>query len=174
MSTASDISFERGLPASLDSERLILGAVLLDNHAFNEAAEKLRADDFALDSHQRIFARMADLIDAGRAVDIVTLAEELGRRKEVEAVGGVAYLASLTEGLPHRLSIEEYVRIVKDKSLLRQLINICSTAITRAADQSEGAIDVLNDAESALLEVTEKGISRGFASVHEIDRKSVV
>src|SRR6185437_14443120 len=107
MATPTDISFERGLPASIESERLILGAILLDNHAYNEAAEKLRAEDFALDSHQRIFARMADLIDAGRAVDIVTLTEELARRKEVEAVGGVAYLASLIEGLPHRLSIED-------------------------------------------------------------------
>jgi replicative DNA helicase len=172
MATPTDISFERGLPASIESERLILGAILLDNHAYNEAAEKLRAEDFALDSHQRIFARMANLIDAGRAVDIVTLTEELARRKEVEAVGGVAYLASLIEGLPHRLSIEDYVRIVKDKSLLRQLIRICSDSITRAIDQSEGAIDVLNTAETNLLEVTEKGITNGFAGIPEIVRDS--
>jgi len=172
MATPTDISFERGLPASIESERLILGAILLDNHAYNEAAEKLRAEDFALDSHQRIFARMADLIDAGRAVDIVTLTEELARRKEVEAIGGVAYLASLIEGLPHRLSIEDYVRIVKDKSLLRQLIRICSDSITRAIDQSEGAIDVLNTAETNLLEVTEKGITNGFAGIPEIVRDS--
>jgi replicative DNA helicase len=172
MATTPDIAFERGLPASIDAERSILGAVLLDNHSYNEAAEKIRADDFALDSHRRIFGRMAELIDAGRAVDIVTLAEELAKRKEVEAVGGVAYLASLTEGLPRRLSIEEYVRIVKDKSLLRQLINICSTAITRAADQGEEALEVLNAAESGLLEVTERGITRGFASIPEIVRDS--
>jgi replicative DNA helicase len=172
MATAPDIAFERGLPASIDAERSILGAILLENHAYNEAAEKLKADDFALDSHRRIFSRMAELIDAGRAVDIVTLSEELAKRKEVEAVGGVAYLASLTEGLPRRISIEEYVRIVKDKSLLRQLINICSTAITRAADQGEEALEVLNAAESGLLEVTERGITRGFASIPEIVRDS--
>src|SRR5262249_46222312 len=107
-----------------------------------------------------------------RAIDLVTLTEELARRKEVEAVGGVAYLASLTEGLPRRLSIEEYVRIVKDKSLLRQLIGICSNAITRAADQSDDALDVLNAAESALLEVTEHGITNGFAGIPEIVRDS--
>jgi replicative DNA helicase len=172
MATTPDIAFERGLPASIDAERSILGAILLDNHSYNEAAEKIHADDFALDSHRRIFGRMAELIDAGRAVDIVTLAEELAKRKEVEAVGGVAYLASLTEGLPRRISIEEYVRIVKDKSLLRQLINICSTAITRAADQGEEALEVLNAAESGLLEVTERGITRGFASIPEIVRDS--
>ena len=170
--TTPEIQFERGLPASIDAERSILGAVLLDNHAFNEAAERLTQEDFALDQHRRIFMRMAELIDAGRAVDIVTLAEELARRKEVEAVGGVAYLASLTENLPRRISIEEYVRIVKDKSLLRQLISVCSSAITRAADQSEEALEVLNAAESALLEVSEHGIARGFVGIPEIVRDS--
>jgi replicative DNA helicase len=168
----SEIQFERGLPASIDAERSILGAVLLDNHAYNEAAERLTQDDFALDQHRRIYARMAELIDAGRAVDIVTLAEELAKRKEVEAVGGVAYLASLTENLPRRISIEEYVRIVKDKSLLRQVISVCSTAITRAADQSEEALEVLNAAESALLEVSEHGIARGFVDVRGIVQDS--
>jgi replicative DNA helicase len=168
MATTADIEFERGLPASLDAERTILGAILLDNHAYSEAAAIIRAEDFALTAHQRVFARMGELIDRNHVVDIVTLSEELARRKEIESVGGVAWLASLTEGLPRRLSIDEYVRIVKDKSLLRQLIQICSMAITRAADQSEDAIEVLNAAETSLLEVTEKGITRGFSSVPEI------
>ena len=172
MATFSDVSLDRGLPASVEAERSILGAILLDNHSYNEAAEKLRADDFSLDSHRRIYSRMSELIDARRAVDIVTLAEELARRKEVEAVGGVAYLASLTEGLPRRPSIEEYVRIVKDKSLSRQLISICNTAITRAADQSDEALVVLDAAESGLLEVSERGITRGFAGIPEIVRDS--
>jgi replicative DNA helicase len=172
MASLSDVSLDRGLPASVEAERSILGAILLDNHAYNEAAEKLRPEDFSLDSHRRIYSRMAELVDAHRAVDIVTLAEELARRKEVEAVGGVAYLASLTEGLPRRPSIEEYVRIVKDKSLARQLIVICSTAITRAADQSDEALVVLDSAESGLLEVSERGITRGFAGIPEIVRDS--
>ena len=172
MASLSDVSLDRGLPASAEAERSILGAILLDNHSYNEAAERLRAEDFSLDSHRRIYARMAELIDGRHAVDIVTLSEELARHKEVEAVGGVAYLASLTEGLPRRPSIEEYVRIVKDKSLGRQLIGICSTAITRAADQSEEALAVLDSAESGLLEVSERGITRGFAGIPEIVRDS--
>src|SRR5579875_2509728 len=167
-----EVDFVGGLPASLDAERTILGAILLDNHAYNEAAEKISADDFAQSAHQRIFARMAELIDSGCPVDIVTLAEELARRKEIESIGGVAYIASLTEGLPRSLAIDEYVRIVKDKSLLRQIITISSNAITRAADQSEDALDVLNAAESALLQVTERSITQGFASIPEIVRNS--
>ncbi len=163
-----DFTLEAGLPANIDAEKTILGAILLDNAAHAEAAERLEADDFSLDSHRRIFQRMTDLRDSQRAIDIVTLAEELARYKEVEAVGGVAYLASLTEGLPRRPVIEEYIRIVKDKSLLRRLMGICSAAIARAADQSETALEVLGDAEAKLLEVSEKGITRGLQPLDQI------
>lgn len=168
MATVPDITLDGGLPANVDAEKVILGAILLDNAAHSEAAEKLEADDFSLDSHRRIFLRMSGLMDTQRAVDIVTLANELARYKEVEAVGGVAYLASLTEGLPRRPVIEEYIRIVKDKSLLRKLMMICSAAIARAADQSEDAIGVLDVTESQLLEVSEKGLSQGLDSIEKI------
>ncbi|HLI04070.1 MAG TPA: replicative DNA helicase [Terracidiphilus sp.] len=168
MTTIPDFTLEAGLPANLDAEKTILGAILLDNAAHAEAAERLEPDDFSLDSHRRIFQRMTDLRDSGRAIDIVTLAEELARYKEVETVGGVAYLASLTEGLPRRPVIEEYIRIVKDKSLLRRLMGICSAAIARAADQSETALEVLGDAEARLLEVSEKGITRGLQPLDQI------
>ena len=156
------------MPANIDAEKTILGAILLDNASHSEAAEKLDSEDFALDSHRRIFLRMTELMNEQRAVDIVTLAHELARYKEVEAVGGVAYLASLTEGLPRRPVIEEYIRIVKDKALLRKLMGICSMAIARAADQSESALDVLGAAEAQLMEVSEKGITHGFQSLDEI------
>src|ERR1700729_179513 len=162
MATLPNLALDAGLPANVDAEKTILGAILLDNAAHAEAAEKLEADDFSLDSHRRIFLRMTELMDHERAVDIVTLANELARNKEVESVGGVAYLASLTEGLPRRPVIEEYIRIVKDKSLLRKLMGICSAAIAKAADQSETALEVLGAAESSLMEVTEKGITRGL------------
>ena len=160
--------FDAGLPANIDAEKTILGAILLDNAAHSEASERIDADDFSLDSHRRIFLRMTDLMDSQRAVDIVTLAEELAKHKEVESVGGVAYLASLTEGLPRRPVIEEYIRIVKDKSLLRRLMSICSSAIARAADQSETALEVIGAAETELLEVSQKGISGGFQSLEQI------
>jgi replicative DNA helicase len=168
MATIPDLRLDQGLPANVDAEKTILGAVLLDNAAHAEAAEKLESEDFSLDSHRRIFLRMSELIDAGRAVDIVTLANELSRYKEVEAVGGVAYLASLTEGLPRRPVIEEYIRIVKDKSLLRKLMGICSLAIARAADQGETALEVIGAAEADLLKVSEKGLTQGFESLHSI------
>jgi len=168
MAAIPNPTLDTGLPANIDAEKTILGAILLDNAAHSEAAEKIDADDFSLDSHRRIYMRMSELLDAQRPVDIVTLANELARYKEVEAVGGVAYLASLTEGLPRRPVIEEYIRIVKDKSLLRKLMLICSSAIARAADQSEDAIGVLDVTESQLLEVSEKGLTQGLESLDKI------
>ena len=168
MATIPDLMMDAGMPANIDAEKTILGAILLDNAAHSEAAEKLEAEDFSLDSHRRIFLRMSELMNEQRAVDIVTLAHELARYKEIEAVGGVAYLASLTEGLPLRPVIEEYIRIVKDKSLLRRLMAICSAAIARAADQSETALEVLGAAETQLLEVSEKGVQHGFQSLDQI------
>jgi len=172
MATIPNLALDTGLPANVDAERTILGAILLDNAAHAEAAEKLAEDDFSLDSHRRIFLRMTELMNASRAVDIVTLSNELSRMKEIETVGGVAYLASLTEGLPRRPVIEEYIRIVKDKSLLRKLMLICSQAIARAADQGENALDVLGAAESQLLEVSDKGVTSGFQSLDQIVQQS--
>ena len=148
MATIPDLTLEQGMPANVEAEKTILGAILLDNSSHSEAAEKLDSEDFSLDSHRRIFMRMTELMNNQRAVDIVTLSHELAKFKEIEAVGGVAYLASLTEGLPRRPVIDEYIRIVKDKSLLRKLMGICSMAIARAVDQSESALDVLGAAEA--------------------------
>ena len=172
MATIPELTLDAGLPANVDAEKTILGAILLDNAAHAEAAGVIKADDFSLDSHRRIFLRMSELMDSSRAVDIVTLANELARYKEVESVGGVAYLASLTEGLPRRPVIEDYIRIVKDKSLLRRLMGICSAAIARAADQSEEAIQVLDSTEAQLLEVSQAGLTQGLQPIDAIVRNS--
>ena len=159
-----DLTLDAGLPANVDAERTILGAILLDASAFSEAGEKLEADDFSLDSHRRIFLRMSELMGKQHAVDIVTLAHALSRHKEVEAIGGVAYLASLTEGLPRRPVIGEYIAIVKDKALLRKLMGISSMAIARAADQSDSAQDVLGFAMEQMQAAAEQGISSPLQS----------
>jgi len=161
-------SYDAGMPANISAEKMILGTILLENRALAEAEERLTPEDFSLDSHQRIYLRMTELGAGGHAIDLVTLANELARYKEVESIGGVSYLSSLTEGLPRRPVIEEYIRIVKDKSLLRQLMLICSAAIARAADEGETALDVLNAAESQLLDVGEKGVTKGLMSLEAI------
>ena len=167
----TDYSLERGVPASIDAERSILGAILLESLLFDQAAE-LKPDDFSLDAHRRIFSRMRDLQDSGRPVDMITLAEELDRRKEVEAVGGVAYLSSLIDGLPERPSIEHYVGIVRNKSLLRGLINIAQLAIAEAIDHSDEAEEVINRAEQGIFQLSENRLGQGFSDIPTIVKNS--
>src|SRR5512142_252027 len=98
----TDYSLERSaLPVNVDAERSILGAILLDNFCYTQAASAgLKADDFSLDSHRRIYERLRELNETGRAIDFITLSEALNQHKDLEAVGGFAYLSSLTDGLP--------------------------------------------------------------------------
>jgi len=167
----TDYSLERGLPAAIEAERSILGAILLDNLIFDQAAQ-LKPDDFSLDGHRRIFSRMRDLQDTGRPVDMITLAEELDRRKEVEAVGGIAYLSSLIDGVPERPSVEHYVRIVRNKALLRGLINIAQTAIAEAIEHSDEAEEVINRAEQGIFQLSEDRLGQGFSDIPSIVRGS--
>jgi replicative DNA helicase len=159
-------------PASVHAEMTILGAMLVEPVAITDASMSLKADDFALDSHRRIYAAMMTLSEAGHAVDIVTVSEELRKRKELDSIGSVAYLASLSEGLPRKLSIESYVRIVRDKSLMRQLMTVCDVGMASAADQSEEALNVLNDVSTRLMEISDHAITGGLAGIPEIVKGS--
>ena len=168
----TDYTFASTLPANVEAERSILGAILLDNFAYNESAEHLHPDDFSLDSHRRIYTRMMDLAEASRPIDLITLTNELDRYKELQAVGDRAYISSLLDGVPDRPSIEHYIQIVRDKALLRGLIHASNAAIARAAEQTDPAIDVLNEAEAAIFQLSEKRIGRGFMGIQEIIKDS--
>src|ERR1019366_7237260 len=165
-------SLERGLPVSMEAERSILGAILLDNSLYDQAAENLTPDDFSLDAHRRVYSRMRDLQESGRPVDMITLVEELDRRKEVEAIGGVAYLSSLIDGVPERPSIEHYVRIVRNKALLRGLINVAQSAIAEAIEHSDEAEEVLGRAEEGIFRLSENRIGQTFMDIPSIVRNS--
>ena len=168
MATFAQIQDIQGLPASIHAEVAILGAMLLDALAINDATGRLKADDFSLDSHRRIYTVMLDLMQVGHAVDLITVREALSNKKELEAIGGPAYLAELAIGIPRNLNIESYVRIVKDKSLLRQLMAIFSEAGGRSGDQSEEAITVLSDVEARLGDIADQAITRSFSNIADI------
>jgi len=166
----TDYTLAHTLPANIEAERAILGAILLDNSAYNEAAEHLRPEDFSTDSHRRIYARMVELMDSSRPIDLITLVEELDRNKELQAIGDVGFVSGLLDGVPDRPSIEHYIRIVRDKALLRGLIHAANAAIARAAEQADPAEDILNDAEASIFQLSEKRIGRGFVDVQGIIR----
>jgi replicative DNA helicase len=111
---------------------------------------------------------MMELAESQRPIDLITLCEELDRTKELAAIGDVGYVSSLLDGVPDRPSIEHYVKIVRDKAMLRGLIHAANAAISRAADQSEPAEEILSDAEAAIFQISEQRIGQGFLSVPEI------
>ena len=162
----------KGLPCNVEAERSVLGAILLDNSAYNQAASVLTPDDFYLDSHRRIYQRITDLSDSTKPTDLVTLSEELMRNNELEAVGGAAYVSSLTDGMPRLSNIEHYAKIVKDKALLRKLIQVSNTVASRCVEGSEDAEDVLDAAESMILSIGEQRIRAGFVHFRDIFRSS--
>jgi replicative DNA helicase len=168
MASFAQLNASDGLPASIHTEIAILGAMLLDTVAISDATAKLKAEDFSLDSHQRVYRCIIDLMARGQGVDYTTVRAELERRREIDSIGGPAYLAYLTEGIPRNFNIESYVRIVKDKSLLRQLMAIFQDGATRASDQSEDAVNVLGDVEAKLADVADSAIQRGFSGIAEI------
>jgi replicative DNA helicase len=159
-------------PVAVHAEMTILGAMLVEPVAIIDATMLLKTDDFALDSHRKIYSAMLQLAESGHAVDIVTVTDQLNKRKELDSVGGLGYLASLSEGLPRKLSIESYVRIVRDKSLMRQLLTVCDMGMVEASDQSREALDVLNQVSSRLTEISEHAVTGGFSDISAIVKES--
>src|ERR1700726_2252274 len=167
---ATDTALERPLPHNLEAERSILGAILLDNHALNAAVERLRSDDFFLPQHRHIFERMIQLGEKQQAIDTVTLMEELSRRGQLDAAGGVPYLSQLADGLPRVTNVEHYARIVKEKAVLRSLIFSASAIQEQALAAGDDADVILDRAESVIFQLAEDRVKAGLIGVKELVR----
>ncbi len=168
-----DSTLERPLPHNLEAERAVLGAVILDNHALDRAIEKsLKPEDFFLDQHRRLFDRMISMAESGQAIEFVTLTDELTRRGELESAGGAAYVSAIADGMPRVSNVEHYARIVKEKSLLRQLVHRAHAIQQQALEGEEDADALLDRAESSLFELAEERIRQGFIGVRDLVREN--
>src|SRR5271154_3813542 len=152
---STDLAFTKGLPANLDAERFVLGSVLLNDAVYLQVAGAVDPDDFSLEKHRRIFARMKDLYERGEKIDRVTLANELIKNGQLESIDGLSYLISLDDGLPEIANLESYIRIVKDKSTLRRLIFSAQKVIDRCLIGEEEPDEILASAEETLLKLGE-------------------
>jgi replicative DNA helicase len=155
MAAAPDIALERGLPVNLDAERFVLGAILMDDALYIQVAGALESEDFSLEKHRRIFLRMGELYNRGERIDRVTVANELMKQNQLESVDGVSYLVSLDEGLPALANLDSYVRIVKDKAVLRRIIFTSQKLIDRCIIGEEEPDQILANAEETLLKLGE-------------------
>jgi replicative DNA helicase len=149
----TDLAFAKGLPANLDAERYVLGSVMLNDTVYLQVAGAVEPEDFSVEKHRRIFARMKDLYDRGEKIDRITLTNELMKHGQLESVDGMSYLLSLDEGLPEIVNLESYIRIVKDKSTLRRLIFSAQSVIDRCFNAGEEPDEILASAEETLLKL---------------------
>jgi len=165
---SADLTLERGLPANLEAERYVLGSILLEDNLFVQVAGALQADDFHLEKHRRIFARMAELHERGERIDRVTLAHELARHNQLESCDGLGYLVSLDDGLPQITNLDSYVRIVKDTAMLRRLVFASQKVIDRCMLGEEAPEVILASAEETLLNLSQLRVTAGLLTPRDI------
>ena len=159
---------DRTLPHNLEAEKAVLGAILINNQVFNQAAEVLDAEDFFRDAHRRIWNKMVGLTERSEAVDPVTLKDELLRSGDLDDAGGPAYISSLTDGVPRSANVEYYAKIVKEKSTLRRLIQSANEVLGRAYDAEEDADTLLDEAERSIFQIAEHRLRSGFVRLSEL------
>jgi replicative DNA helicase len=159
---------EKGLPVNVDAERFVLGSILLDDNLYIQAAGGLEPDDFSLEKHRRIFRRMGDLNERGEHIDRITVANELMKFGELESCDGLSYLVSLDDGLPQIPNLDSYVRLVKDRALLRRIIFASQHMINRAMIGEDSPDEILAGAEETLLKLGDEQVKAGLLNPAQI------
>jgi replicative DNA helicase len=163
---------ERTLPHNLEAEKSVLGAILIQNEAFNHAAELIDARDFFRNAHTRIFEKMVILSERNDAIDFITLKEELAKSGELDDVGGPAYIASLVDGVPRSTNVEYYARIVKEKATLRNLIYSANKILAEAYEGEQEPDVLLDEAERQIFSIAEDRIRAGFVPLRDLVQSS--
>lgn len=163
-----DQAFERALPNSSEAERAILGAVLLDNGLISQAIEQLRPEDYYVPSHRRIFLAMIALFERGAEINPILIGEELKKENALESVGGISFITNLTYGLPHSTNILHYAKVVRGKSMLRQLIKSANKITQEALAEEDEPEIILDHAEHAIFQLADERIRQGFMHVKPI------
>lgn len=159
---------EKPLPSSEESERVILGAILLDNSVIAEAVEHLKPEDFYSPMNRRVFAAMTALFEKQKQIDPILIGEELKKEGSLESMGGITAITNLTFGLPHFSKVEEYVKVVRDKSVIRNLIRTCNAITGEALAEEDDAEVILDSAEQKIFEIAEARTKQTFSRIEPV------
>ncbi|MCA1606738.1 MAG: replicative DNA helicase, partial [Acidobacteria bacterium] len=146
----------------------ILGGVVLDNGLISQAIELLRPEDFYVPSHRRIFMVMITLFERGAEINPILIGEELKKENALESVGGISFITNLTYGLPHSTNIAHYAKVVRGKSMLRQLIKASNKITQEALEQEDEPEIILDHAEQAIFQLADERIRQGFVHVKPV------
>jgi replicative DNA helicase len=158
----------------VEAERALLGSILLDNGALNVVAGTIASDDLFAESHRLIYHQILSLSEKSQTIDLVSLAEELSKSGMLERTGGAAYLAGLSDGVPagDYSFVSNYARIIKQKSILRRLINASSNVISRAFEAAEDPEVLIDEAQRQIFEIAGDKVHSGFSGVKDIVQSS--
>ena len=175
MSMQTEVSLQKLPPQNIEAEQMVLGAVLIENDSFNKIIETLSAEDFYKDTHRKIFTVMLDMFETGEAIDLVTLTDALRGKVGLESVGGASYLAHLVSIVPTAANIKNHARIVREKSILRQLIHSSTDIITQSYDDTRSINSVeelLDRAEESIFKISQQKMRDAFVAVKDIVKSS--
>ncbi|OGP69865.1 MAG: replicative DNA helicase [Deltaproteobacteria bacterium RBG_13_47_9] len=167
-----DISSHKLPPQNVEAEQSVLGGILIENEAVNKVMEILTADDFYRDAHSRIFNALISLSERDEPADLITLTNELRKIDQLDSIGGASYLASLIDSVPTAANIEYYAKIVKEKAILRKLIQTSTEIITQSYQDRGDVEGFLDEAERAIFEISEKRVKPSFYSIRDIVKES--
>jgi replicative DNA helicase len=159
-------------PQNLEAEQSVLGAILIENGALNKALEVITEADFYRESHRRIFGAVLELFDRGEAIDLVTVAEQLGRNGDLEAVGGNAYIASLASQVPTAANIIYHSKIIREKALLRELLRSSTDIAAKVYEEGDEADDLLDFAERSIFEISDRRMKGMLVSLKDVVKDS--
>jgi replicative DNA helicase len=160
-------------PQNLEAEMAVLGSMLIEEEAIPMALELVDANCFYKETNRIIFSAMVDLFNAQKSVDLITLSDELKRRNNLEALGGVAYLTSLTETVPTSANVQHYARIIKEKSILRFLINNATQIVSESYDTKGNVEELLDRAEKLIFEISDHRAKGGYVVLKDIIKDSI-
>jgi replicative DNA helicase len=168
----ADFSSHKLPPQHIEAEQSILGGILIENEAINRVTEIVDADDFYREAHRKIFNALINLSERDEPADLITLTNELQKIDQLDSIGGASYLTSLIDSVPTAANIQYYARIVKEKAILRKLIQ-ASTEIITQSYEDRGDVEVfLDEAERAIFEISEKRVRPSFYPIREIVKAS--
>ncbi|MBU0694299.1 MAG: replicative DNA helicase [Candidatus Omnitrophica bacterium] len=160
-------------PQNIEAEMAVLGAMLIDEGVIPEILEVIEEVSFYRQEHKVIFASIISLFDSRKKADILTVSEDLNRKKMVERIGGVAYLATLTDFVPTSANAVHYARIVREKSVLRFLINSATQIVSLVYKGEEEANSILDKAEKLIFDISDRRIEGGYVHIKEIIKDGI-
>lgn len=158
----------REIPHNIDAEQSVLGAMFLTKKALQKALELLDGSEFYSDNHSKIFECIKNIDAKGSIVDITTVAEELNNKNWLKQVGDIEYLTEIIESVPSAAGIDEYIKIVEDKAILRRLIDEATSIITESYNTSNNISEVIETAEKKIFDVSKSLRSTEFKSIQDV------